>query len=431
MKLLQFILVVFFAVIFIIGCSSDTDNFGVDQGESIQTKQQWRNGEWWTPCEAASLVLFVDPCFLDPARIDAFQAITDAIEEFNNAIDVGIDIRLVFDINNPDIDITIQCDDLKIDNNGANGCVNQTGGDLITIDTNGPGSANCPVNICYHTNTIMHELGHILGFGHTNIAGDGETIQGTVVNTNSVFVTGDCNSTICALSPGDLLALQTQYPCNCPPAFEGDKYYCLGETAIFCITQDYDINVSWESPIVSDSNCIEFSPKNSGTYNILAMVDDNGCAYEVSELVQFHSQNQVCAINPPLAWSQICLGDLTATCYDFSDWECFESVDVLSSDSKLITTINDKEICLSYIGFQEKSIVLTMRFLDACGNVTIREWIINIVDCENNNEDNYNSRPSSPNCNDPQNPCPCTSANDCPPGWICAENADEGICVEL
>ncbi len=314
----------FFFLFLISSCSSD-DSLSIMeqenpemQGEDFtaEMRQQWHPGQWWTPCEAENLVLFVDPCFLNPARADAFQGLNDAVDAYNNAPDVGINITMVFDINDPRINVTIECDD----NKAANGCVNAIGGNLIGIDTNGPPTPGCPINICFHTNTIMHELGHILGFGHTNVATDGVTIAGTTVGNNSVFVTQDCNSTICAFSAGDLLALQTQYPCGlCRPRgrITGPSTLCeLGEEATFCFGNGAVVVDSWDIPnnmtivnINADQSCVTVSldiPSN-GNSTLEVNVNTGACIQVYDRVIETYTGRPNFDIN----WNgPVCLGDV-------------------------------------------------------------------------------------------------------------------------
>lgn len=392
MKFLKFIMLSFFLISVLSACQKNEQNefinletnhdFESGYDAELETRQQWREGNWWSACEAASLVLFVDPCFLTPARAAALQGINDAVNAFNNAPGVGIGITLVFDANNPNIDISIECDDLKIDNQGANGCVNETGGDLITIDTNGPGGAGCPVNTCFHTNTVMHEMGHILGFGHTNDGNDGVTINGTVVNNNSVFVAGDCNSSICAFSAGDLLALQTQYPCECRPRtrITGPTFLCsIGQEATYCIPNQFTVD-NWDVPnnmslITSIGNCITVSLNSfGGSAPLRVSINENGCIYEYELNINTHSiPNFDIIYNAP-----ICFGDVVR----FSilpipshqnlraiEWEVeYGGLNIMSSNDKFA-------VVEATFGTGPARICATV--MNECGNE--KEYCINVV----------------------------------------------------
>jgi len=298
-------------------CSDDSNQLEESSKSEIEKRQQWNEGEWWTPCEAANLIVFVDPCYLLPARADALAGINAAIANFNNVPNVGINVTLVFTdppANGDEIDVRIECNDNLIQSISANGTANEFGGDLIQIDTDEPGTAGCPVNVCFHTNTVMHEFGHILGFGHSQDGSDGTLIPGTTVTTNSVFVGGDCNSDICEFSAGDIIALQSQYPCDCSPLrhSEGYGFFCeIGEIKTFCAPSTVDIR-EWEIPsnldlISTDGNCITVQVNNLNTVtNLIAHLDNNSCGFKYTfEINTFEIPNFDISWNDP-----VCLGDV-------------------------------------------------------------------------------------------------------------------------
>ena len=134
---------------------------------------------------------------------------------------------LVYENSSSDADFEILCVPGLTNENGSLLAGTVTTGN-VEINTTVPNdNPSCPVNTCYYQNVMMHEIGHLLGLGHTGIGSDGDLIDGTGLGDNeSVFIWGDCNSDNCDFSINDIIALETLYPsyevnaCNCPDLFE-------------------------------------------------------------------------------------------------------------------------------------------------------------------------------------------------------------------
>lgn len=173
------------------------------------------------PCDAGDLSICVEGCSQELVR-----SVRDAIAEFNAIPNSIINMRI--DCNDPDgVDIKLSCSDILNENE----CVAGTAGSSqvqIVNDYAEVVSNCCPdLNLtqaevnCGIQGNIMHELMHILGFGHTNNVND-TYIPGTLVNDPlSIVNMGSCEAADrCALSAGDLLALSLWFPeearCDCP-----------------------------------------------------------------------------------------------------------------------------------------------------------------------------------------------------------------------
>jgi len=396
-------LLLFFGTLFlIVGCSDEAqDTFQEEEdSETLKRQAEIPNFNYLDACNAADIKIFVkDDC---DETVFA-SAVSDAIQLYNEA-PVGIGIQVIND--ESEADIVISCIDGVVCGQGT-----------TIAGENGPGTEgtqiflestweNCPcddedfggcnfvgsVPDCMFTRVAMHELGHALGIDHND---EGSHIVGTPdvdYDPNSVFNSGPikrencvwCDSP-CEFNQNDLDALSILYPCACEPNLTGDLDICVGETITYCIDQLHDVDVQWTLPFSSTSNCITYTAPSVATSVLLsAVVEDNGCEYSFNEVINVHPEREVCTppSQPPYEFSEICIGELEAICYDFGNMDCIEEIEIESSNPKLLVESEGSEVCLTYIWHQPTTITLNVTFINQCGGTEFTNWTINIVDCD-------------------------------------------------
>ncbi len=174
--------------------------------------------------------------FTDDCHDSVVQATLDAIEAFNAVPATNLMLTVVDDL--IDADIAVR----SLDTGGA--CK----GGRATLDTpidvliySGHTSANCfcgisstsplsiPFNECSLKFMAMHELGHAIGFGHTDNHNQ-ELITGTPIEDefsifNSAGMSNALCQNICEFTDEDINAIQTLYPLSlsCGGSYSGNS----------------------------------------------------------------------------------------------------------------------------------------------------------------------------------------------------------------
>lgn len=187
-----------------------------------------------TAQEAASLRVYIDPCFVGTVYEDAIPA---ALQEFQASATIFRFTIIPF----PNYaHLTFSCDDGNVCGQGlgspplpptatffpSGGAI----GNEITLMTTWNSCPCTPEELdqCYFERTVLHEIFHSLGFVHndeqeffTHAEGTptDDYIPGSVINSGqSEYNSGNlCNPT-CVLSEWDLIALRDLYPCPAPTA---------------------------------------------------------------------------------------------------------------------------------------------------------------------------------------------------------------------
>lgn len=186
------------------------------------------------------------------------QATVDAIAEYNNL--TGTSLRFTIVNNQNQADIVVSCSDLgNGDCNGGRATPgNPIGVALHTgISTTGcfcPGD-NSPIDLCDIQFIAMHEIGHAIGFAHTNSSFP--LIPGTPVNDFfSIMNSGSLPNALCAglceFTPEDINAIQILYPPDPPcsglhsgtSSTPGYQIYPLEQFNVPCNSQNALITVS-------------------------------------------------------------------------------------------------------------------------------------------------------------------------------------------
>lgn len=289
-----FLFLLFGLSILIYSCQKDdiASNSQIDSNTEVEERQRFYSGDFWDPCDLPTFTILVDTCFLNSARADVLTGIHAGIQNYNAVPNIGLNIDLFIGEMpvGEEPDVTMVCNDTLGLNGHAGGNTNHSGGaggDLIQINAAPDPGSDCIINACYHTNTVMHELGHILGIAHTHEKSSNNLVPGTTAGGPSVFIAGDCNSTICDFSADDITTLEFLFPlCNCPPPIIGLNLLC--ERGEYCIEGEID-NIRWNFPPSiegQNTRCIQLQEEQAGSYLIRATVEVNGCEYEISKTIQ-------------------------------------------------------------------------------------------------------------------------------------------------
>lgn len=284
-------------------CSEDHDS----EGHDIEKRQTTWNAEVpFEACDAENLFVLVD--LSDCNENTLWEcAVQNAIAAYDNLPgNIGIGMTMITNENQlppgETVNITIDCN--------AGGLLGAGGGQTFArgttdgissveigtdFENNWPCAGQAP-NCCQMQKIVMHELGHALGFGHTEGGGAFTWIAGTPtgpVGANndplSVFNTsatdGWCTTT-CGFTAGDLTALATIYPpCTCPLLprvfITGPSSLCIGDDSEVCIDlgdgADVTTTVTLDGINVNlTGDCFPVSFTNTGvhTVNVISCYTD-------------------------------------------------------------------------------------------------------------------------------------------------------------
>ena len=305
------------------GTDIEVNQIGDSSGEIDSRQRVFDQPAISLPCEVADLTVTIGNCFNNlPLYL---QAIQDAIDAYNNVPNTGINMDLV---PGPNADIILDC----FNQNCVGGTIlggfadqfydNNNATNSLMINTNlGEMQTCCGMfNLCDLTALFIHEIGHVIGFDHTNDPIDEDALPSSIIDgtpeddANSIFNGNSLCAGICNFSPNDITALQTLYPCACPP---GDITgpgcaQVVNQTVQYCIDGDWD-NITWNIPnpftIVGGQGnpCIQIALSNSFLpgRNISVDVTQGGCEYSVSRFIETGRPNFDITYNAP-----VCRGDV-------------------------------------------------------------------------------------------------------------------------
>ncbi|MEM9549440.1 MAG: hypothetical protein AAGA77_25950 [Bacteroidota bacterium] len=387
----------------VLSCESDTENdWGLVSDETcnipIEKRQTfWGDGETpWTSCQVANFKVFIEPCLSAENKRTWNSAIIEAFAMYNSVPNVGINITTT--TTKSEADVTIDCIELDeciggvVDEQSLMDKGYATKVFLnLNLDPSHSKCGDCPdtkFNIEIARWFVLHEFGHVLGFGHTNvIKPDSPLIPGTEIDTLSVYNSqvGSCNPEG-VFSEGDINALQIKYPCDCSPDYIAASKMCLGSMQTICldpgdreVTLYWDVNIPYE---LEEENCIKVEALTLEDIKISVTAYDNVCVYDFEKTIEVYS-NEPCELIyvPPFEFKNICFGK--EACFDFSTYGCLETLDIKSSSSKVVVDIDGSKVCISSLMPREEEVKLFVTPIGLCSDGAEVTWTIkvNSKDC--------------------------------------------------
>ncbi|MDA9774322.1 zinc-dependent metalloprotease [Saprospiraceae bacterium] len=259
----------------------------------------------YIPCDAQNLFIHVDLSECFPDDMDLYECAVDGAIAAYNALpeNIGIGMTIITDLSElpvgESVNATIVCSYFP-----AIAAASRRGSPFsvsnIIINRNVSSIYPCQPgpDCCQLQKTVMHELGHALGLGHTEGGSDdAEWIPGTPQGEpKSIFnstVVDTCNGG-CEFTPGDLAALEILYPA---PYIDGPEIICVGLSATYCLKgqgfKDPNTTAYWSTQNTIPApgtqqfrpGCTTFSSSTLGYHTITVWVTDHGCTYSVTKTI--------------------------------------------------------------------------------------------------------------------------------------------------
>jgi len=239
------------------------------------------------------------------------QATIGAIDEYNALGGTSLFFTVVNSIN--DADIVVHCEDLG--NGDCNGGVAENNERLDVFIHTGISTTDCfcddngAITQCDIQFIAMHEIGHAIGFGHTN-SSFLPLIPGTPVDDFfSIFNSGGMPNALCAglceFTAEDINAIQILYPaaaCDAPPA--SDISHTEQNSSIYLYAFDYSgishqfryrfNGGSWTQFSRTTSHYNTISNKQCGTYEVQLRQNCGGVWSGWSDVVSITTCGGVC-----------------------------------------------------------------------------------------------------------------------------------------
>jgi len=358
-------------LLFIVGCSDNVEEtIQEEQGLDIEKRQLIHvNGPGWLPCEAAELKIFIPPCLTSESEAVWNAAILDALDLYNNAPNVGINFEITTEFT--EADIRFICN---------------------------------PKNRCY-----------------------GGEVDEDFVNTGM-------SETIRLNTALDLAN------CDCEP---GGLDVCSA-THVVIHELAHSLGFFHNNSTNPNTVLIEGTPDNDDPNSIINGGDildwcNMPCEFSEFDLIALQAIyppfTEVCAppSQPPFNFTPICVGDFQSICHDFGSLECLETIVIVSSDKKMTVIIEGTEVCLNYIWTKPTTVELKVTFINGCGDAETAFWDIDIINCEEPDVVDPPDDDDDPanDCSNFDNPCPCDTVADCPPGWKCIGGGGNKICIQI
>ena len=271
------------------------------QPDKIESRQYTDQGfRFMDPCDVHDITYFVNDNCDGTVYEDAIVA---AINKYNTA-PIPTRFREVFTLGQADIVFS---------------CIEgpECGSGYTNFDDDEPSTANASIDLhidwetcpctdetdcnfvdetiipdCVFIKTVMHEMGHALGFKHNGSGIGGDHVPGTPFNSydeNSIFNSGYQENEHCVwcvdncdFNENDLLAIQTVY-CGCKYGLFVDGNVCIiGDEVTYCVPEQLEVE-NWQIPdnmsVISETaNCITLELDAYGGIEIVRIdIVDNGC----------------------------------------------------------------------------------------------------------------------------------------------------------